>query len=63
MKDLILIALVVGVGYYLLVYQSEPAIKQPPIIYTNSQATQTESLTKPINDDNKDLEKSLDLNS
>ncbi|WNE40238.1 MAG: hypothetical protein GBAus27B_000305 [Mycoplasmataceae bacterium] len=54
MNNLILIALVVGVGYYLLIHQAEPAIKQP---FTNSQATQTE----PISTDNQVLEKTVDI--
>ena len=54
MQEILIIALVVGVGYYLIIYKNNQPL-------TNSQSTQTEPFINPTNSDNKDLEKTVDI--
>ena len=56
MEELIIIALIVGTGYYFLTHQKEET-KSQPLTQTTSQSTQTEPITEK---DNQELEQTLD---
>ena len=54
MEELLIIALIIGAGYYFLAHQKEVS---NPLTQTTSQSTQTEPIT---NHDEKALENTLD---